>query len=234
MDHFFHACHTQRSKPENQKKRNPPQLASKWVTDLGPFPQTPERGTRSPCLLFTDRHHTGLCLSFLHSGNLQPFPERKWLGRSVYFFQQADRNAHPSMSLSGSQPSLTSDTQQDTQEREAEEEIPPCLHPWSPAGGRVGWAIWTPHPRRSRRADFCRPALRGKQERKERMKQSTASLLASDEQGGAELPSREPARGDQLLHACCREGTSLSSAGQPPPGRWGNRRPPGATGRLGL
>lgn len=99
-----------------------------------------------------------------------------------------------------------------------------------------GWAGRSGHPTLagSHRADFCRPALRGKQERKKRMKQSTASLLASDEQGGAELPSREPARGDQLLHACCREGTSLSSAGQPPPGRWGNRRLPGATGRLGL
>ena len=72
---------------------------------------------------------------------------RGW-GRSVYLFQQADRNAQPSTSLSGSQPSLTSDAQQDTQEREAEEETPPCLHPWSPAGGQVGGAIWPAHPRR--------------------------------------------------------------------------------------
>ena len=122
-----------------KKTKNKPQLASKCVpspTDLGPCPQNPERGTRSPGLLSSAIRSESVFL-FYTLAVCSRFLGGSGLGRSVYFFQQADRNAHPSTSFSGSQPSLTSDMQQNTQEREAGE-TPPCLHPWSPASGQVG------------------------------------------------------------------------------------------------
>lgn len=141
-DHFFHACHTQRSKSENRGKKKKTKNHS-WLLSVFPAlqiwvrsPQNPERGTRSPGLLSSAIRSESVFL-FYTLAVCSRFLGGSGLGRSVYFFQQADRNAHLSTSFSGSQPSLTSDMQQNTQEREAGE-TPPCLHPWSPASGQVG------------------------------------------------------------------------------------------------
>lgn len=165
------------------------------------------------------RHQTGVRFCFLHSGRLQPFPERKWLGTECLFFssKQIERHTQAPLSLGASPPLPRTCSRKQRKVRHKR------LCRASILGLRLagGWAAASPPSTGD--AVLIPAVLRGKGERKIKKKEEPvySLLLASDEQGGTGLPSLEPARGDQLLHAHCREGTSLGCAGPTTPRKVG-------------
>ena len=101
----------------------------------GSIPRTP------PIPLFAARcHQTRVCFCFLHSGSLQPFPERKWFGMECLFFFSKQIERHTQAPLSpGASPPLPRTCSRKQRKVRQKRRCHASILGLRLAGGRVGW-----------------------------------------------------------------------------------------------